>query len=89
MDKRTKRNKAIANEIVSVFKKLKTALLSGIFWFLGYAIYNVAFIYSIFHEPIFKGSLEFALIMILVTFGVLLLYHYIKKTIEWIKKYSD
>ena len=142
IEPKEKNKKAVANEIVMIFKKIKLSIVIGIIFFIGYSIYSNLVSYSFFDkdfawseaeeilgyqpsqynfvpyedqskefgEPTY-GSMEisdearvevkkeiinklveessiFALIMVPITFGILLV-HYVKKTINWTKKYAD
>ena len=143
IEPKEKNKKAVANEIVMIFKKVKLSILMGIIFFIGYSIYSNLVSYSFFDKDFawfeaeeilgYKpsqynfvpnenqskefgaptyGSMEisdesrvevkkeiinklveessiFTLIMVPITFGILLLTHYVKKTINWTKKYAD
>jgi hypothetical protein len=45
---KTETKKAVANEIVNIFKKIKISLLCGLIWFVGISVYNKLFEYSLF-----------------------------------------
>lgn len=138
-----KNKKAVANEIVTIFKKVKLSILIGVIFFIGFSINSNLFSYALFdkdfawfeaeeilgYKPsqynfvpnenqseefgaptygsmeisdesrlevkkeiinkLLEESLIFSLIMIPITFGILLMTHYIKRTINWTKKYAN
>lgn len=45
-----KNKKAIANEIVTIFKKIKTSIVLGFLFFIGFSIYNNLVSYAIFNK---------------------------------------
>lgn len=45
-----KNKKAIANEIVTIFKKIKISILLGLIFFIGYSVYNNLVSYAIFDK---------------------------------------
>lgn len=140
-DKKEIAKKETAKQIVNVFKLIKTSLLIGIVFFIGFAIYNNLIPYALFDKKFYSSDAEkilgftprqyafketssdgnfgsaygfmeisesgekevksliineliqqtfiFTLIMVALTFGVLLLYYYTKKGVQWTKKYSN
>src|SRR5690606_10165715 len=140
-DKKEIVKKETAKQIVNVFKLIKTSLLLGIVFFIGFSVYNNLISYGLFDKKFYSPDAEkilgftprqyvfketsregnfgpaygfmeisesgekevksliirelieqtfiFALIMVALTFGVLLLYYYTKRGVQWTKKYSN
>ena len=47
-EQKVENKKAVANEIVNIFRKIKLSLLIGIIWFISFSVYNKLFEYSLF-----------------------------------------
>lgn len=47
-EEKIENKKAVANEIVNIFRKIKLSLLIGLIWFIGFSVYNKLFEYSLF-----------------------------------------
>lgn len=57
-DKKEKVKKAIAKQIVNAFKLIKTSLTLGIFYFIGYSIYNKLIAYGIFGKKFYSSDAQ-------------------------------
>ena len=49
-DKNNETKKTVANEIVTVFRKVKISIILGFVWFAGFSIYNGLIQYSLFDK---------------------------------------